>query len=52
MTPPKKKQINEAIERYSFRMPCDVNDTYYSEEAAIHFKAGIYWVLKFLKQVH
>lgn len=40
---PTKQQIDEAVEKYAFRVPYDGTNNFYDEVALKHFKAGIEW---------
>lgn len=46
---PSQEEIDEQIDKYSFRVPYDGSNNFYDEIALKHYKAGIEWLLNKLK---
>ena len=40
-----REEIEEQIDKYAFRVPCDGSNNFYDEVALKHYKAGIEWIL-------
>ncbi|MES2287437.1 MAG: hypothetical protein V4547_17215 [Bacteroidota bacterium] len=48
---PSQDEINEAQDKYGFRVPYDGTNNFYDKDAIKHFAAGVDWAKKWLEQI-